>query len=104
MKIAIIGVVINCTTTALELCKYHNNILLFEKKTLMPQTSSALSNLLDEDLHYLENFEFKLIKNSKDKSKALRECIVQENKNLISIFGDMNSIACQFALNIIRKL
>jgi len=40
---------------------------LFEKNTLMSQTSSASSKLLHGGLRYLENFEFRLVK------EALRE-------------------------------
>lgn len=67
MKIAIIGGGINGVMAAWELCKSNHNVTLFEKKTVMSQTSSASSKLLHGGLRYLENFEFSLVK------EALRE-------------------------------
>jgi len=67
MKIAIIGGGINGIMTAWELCKHNHDVTLFEKNTLMSQTSSASSKLLHGGLRYLENFEFRLVK------EALRE-------------------------------
>jgi len=67
MKIAVIGGGINGIMTAWELCKHHHDVTLFEKNTLMSQTSSASSKLLHGGLRYLENFEFRLVK------EALRE-------------------------------
>jgi glycerol-3-phosphate dehydrogenase len=67
MKIAVIGGGINGIMTAWELCKHHHDVTLFEKSTLMSQTSSASSKLLHGGLRYLENFEFRLVK------EALRE-------------------------------
>jgi len=62
MKIAVIGGGINGIMTAWELCKHHHDVTLFEKNTLMSQTSSASSKLLHGGLRYLENFEFRLVK------------------------------------------
>jgi glycerol-3-phosphate dehydrogenase len=62
MKIAVIGGGINGIMTAWELCKHHHDVILFEKNTLMSQTSSASSKLLHGGLRYLENFEFRLVK------------------------------------------
>jgi glycerol-3-phosphate dehydrogenase len=67
MKIAVIGGGINGIMTAWELCKHHHDVTLFEKNTLMSQTSSASSKLLHGGLRYLENFEFRLVR------EALRE-------------------------------
>ena len=67
MRIAVIGGGINGIMTAWELCKHHHDVTLFEKDTLMSQTSSASSKLLHGGLRYLENFEFRLVK------EALRE-------------------------------
>ena len=67
MKIAVIGGGINGVMTAWELCKNNHNVTLFEKERLMSQTSSASSKLLHGGLRYLENFEFRLVK------EALRE-------------------------------
>ena len=62
MKIAVIGGGINGIMTAWELCKHHHDVTLFEKNTLMSQTSSSSSKLLHGGLRYLENFEFRLVK------------------------------------------
>ena len=67
MKIAVIGGGINGIMTAWELCKRRHDVTLFEKNTLMSQTSSASSKLLHGGLRYLENYEFRLVK------EALRE-------------------------------
>ena len=67
MKIAVIGGGINGVMTAWKLCKNNHNVTLFEKESLMSQTSSASSKLLHGGLRYLENFEFRLVK------EALRE-------------------------------
>jgi glycerol-3-phosphate dehydrogenase len=67
MKIAVIGGGINGIMTAWELCKHHHDVTLFEKNTLMSQTSSSSSKLLHGGLRYLENFEFGLVR------EALRE-------------------------------
>ena len=64
MKIAVIGGGINGIMTAWELCKHHHDVTLFERSTLMSQTSSASSKLLHGGLRYLENFEFRLVKES----------------------------------------
>jgi len=62
MKIAVIGGGINGIMTAWELCERHHDVTLFEKNTLMSQTSSSSSKLLHGGLRYLENFEFRLVK------------------------------------------
>ena len=67
MKIAIIGGGINGVMAAWELCKNNNTVTIYEKNTVMSQTSSASSKLLHGGLRYLENFEFRLVK------EALRE-------------------------------
>ena len=67
MKIAVIGGGINGIMTAWELCKHHHDVTLFEKNTLMSQTSSTSSKLLHGGLRYLENSDFRLVK------EALRE-------------------------------
>jgi glycerol-3-phosphate dehydrogenase len=67
MKIAIIGGGINGVMTAWEMCKNNHNVTLFEKETLMSQASSASSKLLHGGLRYLENLEFRLVR------EALRE-------------------------------
>ena len=71
MKIAIIGGGINGVMTAWELCKYGHSVTLFERHTLISQTSSASSKLLHGGLRYLENFElFKGLLKLKDSIMA----------------------------------
>ena len=67
MDVAVIGGGINGVMTAWELQKLGHNISLFEKNNLMVNTSSASSKLLHGGLRYLENYEFRLVK------EALRE-------------------------------
>ena len=67
MKIAVIGGGINGIMTAWELKKGGHEVFLFEKDSLMQHTSSASSKLLHGGLRYLENYEFRLVK------EALRE-------------------------------
>jgi glycerol-3-phosphate dehydrogenase len=62
MKIAVISGGINGIITAWELCKHNHEVILFEKNALMSQTFS--SKLLHGGLRYLENFEFRLVKES----------------------------------------
>lgn len=62
MNIAVIGGGINGIMTAWELLKQGHCITLFEKGEAMKQTSSASSKLLHGGLRYLENFEFRLVK------------------------------------------
>ena len=62
MKIAVIGGGINGIMISWELCKHNHDVTLFEKNTLMSQTSSSSSKLLHGGLRYLENFEFGLVK------------------------------------------
>lgn len=61
-NIAIIGGGINGIMTAWECLKQGHSVTLFEKGELMQETSSASSKLLHGGLRYLENFEFRLVK------------------------------------------
>ncbi len=62
MNIAVIGGDINGIITAWELLKQGHSVTLFEKEGLMEQTSSKSSKLLHGGLRYLENLEFRLVK------------------------------------------
>lgn len=62
MNIAVIGGGISGIMTAWELLKQGHSVTLFEKGEVMQQTSSASSKLLHGGLRYLENFEFRLVK------------------------------------------
>ena len=61
-NIAIVGGGINGIMTAWELLKQGHSVTLFEKGEVMKQTSSASSKLLHGGLRYLENYEFRLVK------------------------------------------
>lgn len=62
MSIAVIGGGISGIMTAWELLKQGHSVTLFEKGEVMQQTSSTSSKLLHGGLRYLENFEFRLVK------------------------------------------
>jgi glycerol-3-phosphate dehydrogenase len=66
-KIAIIGGGINGLFSAWELAKSGFQVTLFERDEIMRQTSQASSKMLHGGLRYLENYEFRLVK------EALRE-------------------------------
>ena len=62
MKIAVIGGGINGIMSAWALVQLGHVVEIFEKNTLMSQTSSASSKLLHGGLRYLENLEFRLVR------------------------------------------
>ena len=62
MKIAVIGGGINGIMSAWALAQQGHVVEIFEKNTLMSQTSSASSKLLHGGLRYLENLEFRLVR------------------------------------------
>jgi glycerol-3-phosphate dehydrogenase len=62
MKIAVIGGGINGIMSAWALAQEGYTVQLFEKNTIMSQTSSASSKLLHGGLRYLENLEFRLVR------------------------------------------
>lgn len=67
MDIGIIGGGINGLCCAWQLAKQGNQVQLYERDTLMNATSRASSKLLHGGLRYLENREFRLVR------EALRE-------------------------------
>jgi len=62
MKIAVIGGGINGIMSAWALAQQGHDVEIFEKNTLMSETSSASSKLLHGGLRYLENLEFRLVR------------------------------------------
>lgn len=67
MDIGIVGGGINGLCCAWQLAKQGHQVQLYERDTLMNATSSASSKLLHGGLRYLENREFRLVR------EALRE-------------------------------
>jgi len=62
MKIAVIGGGINGLCISWEAAKRGAQVTLFERNHLMKETSSHSSKLIHGGLRYLENFDFKLVK------------------------------------------
>ena len=62
MKIAVLGGGINGVMISWELCKANHEVTLYEKNTLMKETSSSSTKLLHGGLRYLENYEFGLVR------------------------------------------
>ena len=62
MRIAVIGGGINGLCISGEAARRGANVILFEENEIMRATSSATSKLLHGGLRYLENFEFKLVR------------------------------------------
>lgn len=62
LNIGIVGGGINGIVTAWTLAKAGHQVTLYEQNTLMSATSSASSKLLHGGLRYLENMEFRLVK------------------------------------------
>jgi len=62
MKVAVLGGGINGVMIAWELCKANHDVTLFEKNTVMKETSSSSTKLLHGGLRYLENYEFGLVR------------------------------------------
>ncbi|MCW8879334.1 MAG: FAD-dependent oxidoreductase [Kangiellaceae bacterium] len=66
MKIAVIGGGINGLCCAWQLGLDGHQVSLFESENLMGKTSTASTKLLHGGLRYLENFEFRLVKEALD--------------------------------------
>jgi glycerol-3-phosphate dehydrogenase len=62
MRIAVIGGGINGVMSAWSLAKAGHTVELFERGKLMAATSSASTKLLHGGLRYLENMEFRLVR------------------------------------------
>ncbi|MFC0118476.1 FAD-dependent oxidoreductase [Pseudoalteromonas xiamenensis] len=68
-KVAIIGGGINGLCTAWKLAEAGFKVTLFERGELMQQTSAASSKLLHGGIRYLENFEFRLVREALEERK-----------------------------------
>ncbi len=69
LDIAVIGGGINGLCTAWELASNGHQVTLFESDGLMQKTSMASSKLLHGGLRYLEQFEFRLVKEALQERK-----------------------------------
>jgi len=78
VDVVIIGGGINGIMTAWELLKQGHSVTLFEKGEVMQQTSSASSKLLSDGLRYLENLEFRLVKEALKE----RQCWIEQAPHL----------------------
>lgn len=70
MHIAVIGAGINGACTAWELARAGHSVALFERDTAMAHTSSASTKLLHGGLRYLENGEFRLVREALSERRA----------------------------------
>ena len=75
-KIGIIGGRITGLIVGIFLAKEGHKVSIFEKNTLLSETSSKTTKLLHGGLRYLENFH-----------KSSRDYFIQENDSLLTIFG-----------------
>ncbi len=103
MDIGIIGGGINGLCCAWQLAKQGHQVQLYERDTLMNATSSASSKLLHGGLRYLENREFRLVR------EALRERdawikrvphIAQQLRLVIPIYQQSRRPGCVIALGL----
>lgn len=70
MRIAVIGAGINGLCAGWELSKAGHEVTIFERDQAVSQTSRASSKLLHGGLRYLENLEFRLVRESLQERKA----------------------------------
>ena len=85
-KIGIIGGGITGLIVGIFLAKEGHNVSIFEKNTLLSETSSKTTKLLHGGLRYLENFHFNEVKNGlNDRSWWLENFPKQTRKLKIAI-------------------
>lgn len=70
VRIAVIGAGINGLCTGWELAKAGHAVTIFERDQAVSQTSQASSKLLHGGLRYLENLEFRLVRESLQERRA----------------------------------
>ena len=94
-KIGIIGGGITGLIVGIFLAKNGHEVSIFEKNTLLSQTSSKTTKLLHGGLRYLENFHFNEVKNGlNDRSWWLENFPKQTRKLKIAIpFKNKSSLA-----------
>lgn len=103
MNIAVVGGGINGIMTAWELLKQGHSVTLFEKGEVMQQTSSASSKLLHGGLRYLENFEFRLVKEAlKERQWWIKQAphLAQPLKLYIPIYQNNHRPAWMYKLGL----
>ena len=85
-RIGIVGGGISGLVTAIFLAKEGYKVSIFEKNTLLSETSSKTTKLLHGGLRYLENFHFREVKNGlNDRHWWLKNFPQHTNKIKISI-------------------
>jgi glycerol-3-phosphate dehydrogenase len=86
----IIGAGINGAGIANELANYDKNILVIDKSTIGSGTSSKSSGLIHGGLRYLENYEFKLVRESlKERNYLIKKYpkLVEPTQFFLPIFS-----------------
>ena len=93
VKIGIIGGGITGLVIGIFLARAGHNVSIFEKKSLLSETSSKTTKLLHGGLRYLENFHFQEVKNGlNDRFWWLENFPKHTNKIKISSIVFLNSI------------
>ena len=104
MKIAIIGGGINGLCAAWQLSSLGYDVQLFERGMLLKETSSSSSKLLHGGIRYLENFEFRLVKEALHERAWWLESVPQHTSSLkffLPIYADSRRPAWQVKLGLL---